>query len=224
MLNQLNSDVLADIPDVTAIDSDVTIVLAADRTGTDAPRVKYTDTDSDGQSTSIADQADANTHSGVVSFDTGNYKIADTVNVTVEDMDLNLDSELIDVYVSDAQNVVGDNTAADEAALLHVLDIKIGGSNVDLDGLGFNLVETDTASGVFVGSFQVPSSASPGSDLEVNYVDFLDASGNKIEVGDSASIKANTGVISLDRSVYPVPYGSVTNMQFLEHGTATGYR
>ena len=223
MLNQLNSDVAGDIPEVTTNSDSITMVLAVDHTGTSAPRIQYADTDSDGQATSIADQADANTHSGVVSFDTGNYKIADTVTVTLVDMDLNTDSSLIDVYTADTYDVIGDNTSADEAALLHILDVKIGGTNVDLNGLGFNLVETDVASGIFVATFQIPSTATPGSDVEVNYVDWLDASGNKIEVGDSASITATSGSIALDRSVYPVPFGNATGVsQFLLHGTATG--
>ena len=43
--------------------------------------------------------------------------------------------------------------------------------------------------------------------MEVNYVDYRDASGEIIEVGDSAGIRANTGSVSLDRTVYPVPFG-----------------
>ena len=48
-------------------------------------------------------------------------------------------------------------------------------------------------------------------DLEVNYLDFRDASGEIIEVGDSAGIRANTGSVSLDRTVYPVPFGEPAN-------------
>jgi len=50
---------------------------------------------------------------------------------------------------------------------------------------------------------------STGLDIEVNYVDFRDASGEVIEVGDSAGVRANTGSVSLDRTVYPVPFGVV---------------
>ena len=42
--------------------------------------------------------------------------------------------------------------------------------------------------------------------MEVNYVDYSDASGELIEVGDSAGISANTGSVSFGRSVYPVPF------------------
>ena len=48
-----------------------------------------------------------------------------------------------------------------------------------------------------------------GLDIEVNYVDFRDASGETTEVGDGAGVKASTGSVSLDRTVYPVPFGVV---------------
>ena len=89
------------------------------------------------------------------------------------------------------------------------------------DGLhatGFTLVETEAASGIFTGSFQVPTSycsqatdtvvTVTGTDIEVNYQDFRNSSGESIEVGDGASINANTGSVAFDRTVYPVPYGS----------------
>ena len=49
-----------------------------------------------------------------------------------------------------------------------------------------------------------------GTDIEVNYNDHRDASGETIEVGDGASINANTGSVSFDRTVYPVPWGNET--------------
>ena len=94
----------------------------------------------------------------------------------------------------------------------------------DKSGLGktnFSLIETGSATGIFVGTFPIPAefcregSADPesvtGLDIEVNYVDFRDASGETTEVGDSAGIKANTGSVSLDRTVYPVPFGIVSD-------------
>jgi len=94
------------------------------------------------------------------------------------------------------------------------------------DGLynsGFTLVETGVDTGVFTGDFQIPSqygarnsgtcavTSTLGKDLEVNYVDYRDASGEIIEVGDGAGIRANTGSVSLDRTVYPVPFGQISN-------------
>jgi hypothetical protein len=98
------------------------------------------------------------------------------------------------------------------------------------DGLGetgFSLVESGPATGLFKGDFQVPASycitagtvlvaaeiaSVTGVDMEVNYVDFRDASGEIIEVGDGAGIRANTGSVSLDRTVYPVPWGTIDDI------------
>jgi translation initiation factor IF-1 len=56
--------------------------------------------------------------------------------------------------------------------------------------------------------------------MEVNYIDFYDSASNTIEVGAGAAIVANTGSITLDRDVYPVPFdASVTsnaNYAFLD--------
>ena len=94
------------------------------------------------------------------------------------------------------------------------------------DGLaesGFTLVETGRDTGVFTGDFQVPAeycarssgtgttTSTMGTDIEVNYVDYRDASGEIIEVGDGAGIRGNTGSVSLDRTVYPVPFGTVAD-------------
>ena len=230
MLNQntINNVLASSI----ATSSDAPIfALSADYTGTDAPRLKYNDTDGDGVWTPIADQVDAPTHSGTVDFDVDNGKIADTITVTVDDADLNTDSGLIDVYVVQDGNDKVDNTATDGDWGLsddtHVLDITIGGVNwyddcddsYGLKASGFQLTETGLDSGVFTGTFQVPenycsdastSASATGKDIEVAYIDFRDAGGNQIEVGDSASISANTGSVSLDRSVYPVPYDYAT--------------
>ena len=54
-------------------------------TDEDSPRVTYDDRAQDGTILPIADQEEAPSHSGVVSFDFSSYKIADTVTVTLQD-------------------------------------------------------------------------------------------------------------------------------------------
>ncbi|MDF2427899.1 MAG: hypothetical protein OPY07_01445, partial [Nitrosopumilus sp.] len=218
-----------------------------DLTDEDSPRVNYLDLGADGVSTQIADQQEAPSHSGVVSFNSDSYKDADTVTITLEDLDLNVDSGLIDIYTvvqnapDDAnEDVVGVATVANGGTsfalsngdqLGRLLDITFddelwteanactldAGVNAGLGDTGFTLVETGPQTGVFIGDFQIPaawcrsgaaaSESVTGLDIEVNYVDFRDASGETIEVGDSAGVRANTGSVSLDRTVYPVPFG-----------------
>ncbi len=260
MVNQLN--ILDDdtYTGLSPIGSSPTFIVIEDLTDEDAPRVNYLDLGRDGVRTQIADQEEAPSHSGVVSFDNDNYKVADTVTITLEDADLNVNSDLIDIFTTvsktgdEAYDTIG---KADQIKNLsfgdlgRLLDITFdderwlksnqtgdGGSvtcgtnpvSSDVrDGLGatgFTLVETGTDTGVFVGDFQIPSeycqrsgfsgdngkrTTVTGTDIEVNYVDYRDASGEIIEVGDSAGVRANTGSISLDRTVYPVPWGQLSD-------------
>jgi hypothetical protein len=251
MLNQLNvNNTLTYTGRIDSISDSITIIVHEDLTDEDSPRINYLDLGADGVSTQIADQQEAPTHSGVVSFSSSTYKVADTVDVTLEDQDLNVDVETIDIFTivslagDDAYQTVGAagygvNTQGEPFGRL--LDITFDDArwtndpngdgvivctpvgDTGLVSTGFTLVETSPASGIFKGDFQVPASycvsdtvagfaSTTGVDLEVNYVDFRDASGEIIEVGDGAGIRANTGSVSLDRTVYPVPWGVVADI------------
>ena len=253
MVNQLNINDLETYQGLTTIGNEVSFIVIEDLAGGDAPSVTYLDVDTNGNQVQVSAQQDAPSHTGVVSLDVESFKAGDTVTVTLEDLDLNTDSELTDIYT-----VV---TAAGDANRDTVgsADIANGGTSVQLSdgshlgrlleitfddqrwmtqtdkagqictpllndhsGLGatiFSLSETGASSGIFVGTFPLPAefcrfgSEEPesvtGLDIEVNYVDFRDASGETTEVGDSAGVKASTGSVSLDRTVYPVPFGIV---------------
>jgi len=267
-LNQLNILSASTYTGLTTIGDDPTFVVHQDLDDEEAPRVNYNDLAADGTVTQVADQEDAPTHSGVVSFDKPTYKIADTVTVTVEDQDLNTDVDLIDIYTV----VTTDTDTADDAvgaadlptltngdALGRLLDITFddtrwreyassatcdaalvaNGIDAGLAATGFTLIETGSGTGIFTGDFIVPSKVcnistgaitttafvnTQGLDMEVNYVDFRDASGQIVEVGDGAGIRANTGSVSLDRTVYPVPWGTTGDFGTVSDGTAPSGR
>ena len=249
MINQLNIDDIETYKGLTTIGDEVSFIVIEDLTGSSAPSVTYLDVDTTGTQTQVSAQQDAPSHSAVVTLDVDSFKAADTVTVTLEDLDLNVDSGLVDIYTvvntqGDAnQDAVGEEYGAsdyDGVELGRLLDITFDDQRwmthydkpgtdcradlADNSGLGdtiFSLVETGDATGIFVGTFPIPAefcrlgSSTPesvtGLDIEVNYVDFRDASGETTEVGDSAGIKANTGSVSLDRTVYPVPFGVVSD-------------
>ena len=248
MINQLNIKTNSTYLDLSPISDEPTFIVIEDLTDEDAPRVNYYDKGADGVNTQIADQQSAPSHSGMVSFDNTSYKVADTVTITLEDLDLNVDSELIEIYttVSTAGDVAFDTIGKASLPALswgdlgQLLDVtfndeqwrqsataacvtELGTIDTGLNDAGFTLVETGPESGVFVGDFQIPSeycaagesagSSVTGTDIEVNYVDFRDASGEIIEVGDSAGVRASTGSVSLDRTVYPVPFGIESNFE-----------
>ena len=232
-LNQLNVGNNATYIGLATIDDEITIIVPTDLTDEDAVRVDYLDTDGEGIATQIGDQVDAPTHSGIVSFDGSNYKVADTVTVTLTDADLNTDSDTTEVYTLAADTEYGDRIGekgtevSQSGRLLDITfndetwtNMNCDDSDDGLSNTGFTLSETTSTSGIFTGTFQIPAnyctnstgtptpSTTTGKDLEVNYVDYSDASGELIEVGDSAGISANTGSVSFDRSVYPVPFNT----------------
>jgi len=259
MLNQLNI-LDSDTYGIDAISDAASFIVMEDLTDEDSPRVTYLDLGADGVSTQISTQEEAPSHSGIVTLDLDTYKQADTVTVTLTDPDLNVDSDLVDIFtvVTDELDPAFDNvgkaglpddfsfgplgvllniTFDDEQWMDPSVNCAVNDADGDFDnafnrGLGdtgFTLIETESASGVFVGDFQIPNiycQASSGeavsvtgTDIEVNYVDFRDASGEIIEVGDGAGVRANTGSVSLDRTVYPVPWGAG---DFPLHASADG--
>ena len=95
-----------------------------------------------------------------------------------------------------------------------VVSITIGDDACNAEpGIGsVSLRETADDSGVFEGSFEVPpncgtgaNSGTTGESISVTYIDFRDENGGDSEWTDSATIGADTGSVSLDRTVYPVP-------------------
>ena len=280
MLNQINTvrneGATSDVanPATAALETglveDTVIILDGDFLDEDGIRMDYQDTDEQGQTTTVSAKTDAPTHSGSISLDQDSYKKADTVQITLNDADLNLDTELRDVYTAITTQTVHNrdtisrnvnaypNDARDGLMLAATFDDKrwlgcLDDSTTDLNeattyrGFGSligNIRETAPTSGVFVADFQVPDEyctvalddrgnprlftedtvdpnrvdgvegqlrilkpvTTLGKDLEVSYYDYFDSAGEENEVGDVAGITSFTGSVSLDRSVYPVPF------------------
>ena len=191
MLNQINVDDPETHAGIAAVGDELVIILDGDYTGTGAPTVAY-----GGDHV----REDAPTHTGEVSFDAGAYTVADEVTVTLVDPDLNVESDGIDIYRVDA--------ASEDAAdtLLHI-EMADGCTPGDL--AAFSLRES--ADGSFVGTFDVPrvcgGATTTGKGLSVTYYDFRDGYGGMAEWRDSVTVRADTGSVSLDRAVYPVPAG-----------------
>ena len=108
MVNQLNIQDIDTFAGITPIADDPSFIVIEDLTDEDSPRVSYNDLGADGVITPVSDQEEAPSHSGVVSLNQDSYKIADTVIITLEDLDLNVDSDLIDIFTT----VAADNTVA----------------------------------------------------------------------------------------------------------------
>jgi hypothetical protein len=147
------------------------------------------------------------------------------------DADLNTDSDTIQTYsVATGPEWVGDGTVWLAQLLVNDEvyddDCNLG---LGLEDTGFSFIETSKQSGVFEGSFKLPplycdttttltGATTNGLDLDFEYQDYSDASGNSNEGSDTASIRSNTGSVSLDRHVYPVPFAADV---FFTYGSTT---
>ena len=117
-VNVLNPDTYTAIQAI-----DVDIILISDD---DSVSIDYLDVDTNGDPTLFTAEEDTPTHSGAVSLSSDGYKVADTVTVTVEDADLNVDSEKPDVYTTIASDIVGAVTSNENIGEL--LSVSIDGN------------------------------------------------------------------------------------------------
>ena len=115
MVNQLNILDSETYTGISPIADDPSFIVIEDLTDEDAPRVSYNDRGADGVFTPVSDQQEAPSHSGVVTLNQDSYKVADTVQVELVDADLNVDSDLLEIYtvVTDVGDVDNDQVGAD---------------------------------------------------------------------------------------------------------------
>ena len=205
MLNQRTEADPPDNSDANGASDELVMILDKDYTGSDAPEVLY-DTDGPGGDEPANASEDAPTNTGEVSVDASIYRVSDDVTITLVDADLNTDSGAREIY-----RIANNGTTIEP----RVASIAIGDLTCKSEIGDVSLRETASDSGVFEGSFTVPSSCdvdndgdpilTTGESITVTYVDFRDETGAGNEWTDSATIGADTGSVSLDRTVYPVP-------------------
>ena len=184
-----------EVEDLLTTNSDeVTVVVMAAVSGTDAIRVVYNDTDALQAADKLGAQLDTVTTSGTASLDASEYEDADMATITIVDADLNQDSSIRDTYENSSRTFQMNVTGSD------------GTPHMPFATKPMTIIETTNDSGIFVGTFTVPNFK--GQDIGLTYYDSKDASGEAVEVYDEATVVSNDGTISLDRSVYPVPFAS----------------
>ena len=200
MLNQRTVNDETTHQSVDAVGDELAMILNTDYTGSDAPEFTY---DEDNAS------EDAPTNTGEVSVDASTYRVSDDVTITLTDADLNTDSGAREIYrIANSSGTIEPRIAS----------IAIGNLGCASEIGDVSLRETASDSGTFEGSFTVPAECgtgdkpplTTGESITVTYEDFRDENGGDSEWTDSATIGADTGSVSLDRTVYPVPTAAAT--------------
>ena len=198
---------------LVAYGDDVRIAAGGDMTGDDAVTVSYRDVGGAGADAQVAADADAPSNAGSVHLGAASYGFGRPVGITLVDADLNTDHGRIETYrVDDDPNSPHVDAVAEGGALLLEVTIKgeryrrctvDGAEHGGLAASGFALVETGAATGVFEGTFKMPSRicsadgtmlVSPaGGKIDARYYDYADGRGGSSIVDASPRGAARAG-------------------------------
>jgi len=185
----------------------VTVVVMNGVDGSDGVRVVYNDTNALQTFDKLGIQIGTVTHSGTGDLDADTYEADDMATITIVDADLNQDSSIRDTYENSSRTFKMTVTGSD------------GTSHQPFATKPMTIIETTNDSGVFVGTFKVPDYK--GQDMELTYYDSKDASGEAVEIYDTTTVVSNSGSVSFDRSVYPVPF-AVGDLRTGANGSGVG--
>jgi len=225
MINQLNVFDKTTYDSIETADDQVVIIVNDDMDGVDAVRVSYNDVVSTGNDETISVQEDANTHSGKISMDKTGYSSGNTITITLEDADLNTNSDTPQIYqISNLKNWIGNSDVYLSQLTFNDRNYEgcgtseyPGQKDFGLNSTSFSFIETSASSGIFTGTLRLPTtycdtdttnSTTNGVDIEWTYQDYSDASGNPNETHTSSAVQSNTGSVSLDKTVYGLPFGA----------------
>ncbi len=230
--NQLNILDVNFIKTISTIDDDVKFLITDRSVDEEGVFISYSDLDKVGLSTTVSAKSDIFTHSGVVSTGSTSYRFGQSVVIILNDPDLNLKSDKVDVYsvINDPNSPNVDTVGSNGIKMLEILikDVRYkrctinGVEHGGLASTGFNLIETGPSTGIFEGSFSMPSKIcnksgtqliSPaGGSIEIKYFDARDSSG-KSNIFSSSNNRqmpsTSSGFIShypqLNTSEFPLP-------------------
>ncbi|VVC05344.1 Uncharacterised protein [uncultured archaeon] len=204
-LNQYDSNL---IKSLRTFGQDIKFLVNDQLTDNNAIHLSISGISASGGNTISSLQSDIQTHTGIVTLDSQSYGLGRPVTVTLNDPDLSTDPNTIQTYTTvNDPNSPADDTVGDSSGNI-LLEVWIKGfrfHHCTVNGIvhgglaatGFALTETGPGTGIFKGSFGMPTQIcnedgtaliSPiGGSVQVWYHDFRDALGRSVIVGLSPS-------------------------------------
>ena len=238
VLNQLSILDANFIGTINTIDDDIEFLIIDRSIDEEGISISYSDLDEVGLSTTTSTQSDVFTHSGIVSTGSNSYRFGQTVEIILNDPDLNLKSNTRDIYVTinNPASPHVDTVGKNDVKLLEILlkDVRYkrctinGVEHGGLASTGFSLIETEPSSGIFKGSFSMPSKIcnksgtqliSPaGGSIEIKYFDSRDDSGKSNIVSSlnnrqSVSTTSNSNLFGPELSITEFSLPSSGNVE-----------
>ncbi|MGQ0796126.1 MAG: peptidase [Nitrosopumilaceae archaeon] len=204
VVNQLNQNDPNLIKNLRTISNEIKFLVNDSLDDEDAINLAYSDLANVGVTIGVSAKTEIKTQTGNVTLESQTYRFGQSVVVVLIDPDLNTKHDTIETYnVINNPSSSADDTVGDSDGNV-LLEIRIKGfryhrctiNSVEYGGLGstgFSLVETGPGTGIFKGSFRMPSQIcneagtkliSPaGGSIEASYFDFRDSSGEPREIG-----------------------------------------
>lgn len=236
ILNQLNILDANFIKNTKTIGDNIEFIITDRSIDEEGISISYSDLNEVGLNTTTSTQSDIFTHSGTVSTGSNSYRFGQSVVVILNDPDLNLKSDKFDVYqvINDPFSPHVDTVGKNGIKLLEILikDVRYqrclinGVEHGGLGSTGFSLVETGPATGIFEGSFKMPTKIcnksgtqliSPaGGSIELKYFDSRDDSGESTIVSSLNNRQVSTTPLT---SASFEPQLSITEFTLPNSGT-----
>ena len=219
--NQLNQYDPNLIKSLRTFGQDIKFLVNDQLTDNKAIHLSISDVSASGVNQITTLHSDIQTHTGIVTLDSQSYGLGQPVTITLNDPDLNTDSNTIQTYTTiNDPNSSADDTVGDSSGNI-LLEVWIKGFRFHhctvngmphggLTATGFSLTETGPGTGIFKGSFAMPTQIcnedgtaliSPtGGSVQVWYHDFRDDLGRSVIVGLSPSYSTPPSYPTLTQS------------------------
>ena len=243
--NQLNILDPSFIKTQRTIDNEIKFIVTNRLIDDEGISISYSDIDTAGVIITTSTKSDVATNSGMVSTSSSSYRFGQPVTFTLNDPDLNLQSDVVDIYyvINDSNSPNVDTVGKDGEILLEILikDIRYKRctiNNVEYGGLGdtgFTLIETGPRTGIFTGVFKMPSQicdktgtkliSTAGGSLDAKYHDSRDEFGNS-NIFTMSRNKTNlpTAPTQPTLSVTNIMRPSSGNEEIILSGTVPNYK
>ena len=226
--NQVNILDLSLITSLRTIDDRIKFLVNNRLIDEEGINIAYSDISQVGVTTSTSAKTDILTHSGTVSVTSPTFRFGQPVFIVLKDPDLNSKHDNIETYLvvndPNSPNVDTVGTSGGDILLeLLIKDIRYQRCTINgvpyggLASTGFTLTETGPNSGIFEGSFKMPSQicdktgtkliSTAGGSLDAKYHDFRDSSGGQNIFGltsfDSSSATSNLPKLNSQKLIIP---------------------
>jgi hypothetical protein len=226
--NQINIFDPSLITSLRTIDDRIKFLVTNRLLDEEGINIAYSDIAEVGVTISTSSKSDILTHSGTVSLTSTTFRFGQPVFFVLTDTDLNVKHDSIETYLTvndpNSPNVDTVGTSGGDILLeILIKDIRYKRCTVNgvqyggLASTGFTLTETGPNTGIFQGSFKMPSQicdktgtkliSTAGGSLDAKYHDFRDISGEQNIFGlssfGSTSTMDNSPKLSSQKLILP---------------------